>query len=225
MVNDPTFFAIIAIGATLMALGIILVIRRYRMIRQSSGPLDLGNPNTLQQPRTQRRTMQFRPSTRPVKPYNPFGKDELQLLPTIVLTQSNIDSINAVSTDSDKEGRKSLETEDGTLRYASPECSICLVSYKEEDVVRVLSCSHTYHSECIDVWLTERSARCPICKTDIRNALGLEPRRRPKRSSSNRTQSAIDSGPGSAGNEASLHHVVHIASPPRALLSPATLQT
>ncbi|KAG5235036.1 hypothetical protein OIU76_026265 [Salix suchowensis] len=46
------------------------------------------------------------------------------------------------------------------------ECSICLGTIVEGDSVRVLpNCKHTFHVECIDIWLGSHST-CPICRTD-----------------------------------------------------------
>ncbi|KAK5822734.1 hypothetical protein F5H01DRAFT_402806 [Linnemannia elongata] len=46
-------------------------------------------------------------------------------------------------------------------------CSICLGEYVPDDRLRVLPCSHEYHAECIDVWLTLKSTHCPLCKHDL----------------------------------------------------------
>nr|XP_028569873.1 E3 ubiquitin-protein ligase ZNRF4-like [Podarcis muralis] len=45
------------------------------------------------------------------------------------------------------------------------ECAICLEKYVERDSLKVLSCSHAFHSKCIDLWhITQaRSKTCPLC--------------------------------------------------------------
>ncbi|KAH8493818.1 hypothetical protein Peur_061418 [Populus x canadensis] len=55
----------------------------------------------------------------------------------------------------------------GQTDHGEPvECSICLGTILEGDTVRVLpNCKHTFHVECIDMWLGSHST-CPICRTD-----------------------------------------------------------
>lgn len=48
--------------------------------------------------------------------------------------------------------------------YRHQSCSICLDEYELGEQIRVLPCQHTFHSECIFPWLTERSPTCPLCK-------------------------------------------------------------
>ena len=41
-------------------------------------------------------------------------------------------------------------------------CPICFIEFEPDEVVRALSCSHSFHQECIGKWFT-KSNRCPIC--------------------------------------------------------------
>jgi len=46
-------------------------------------------------------------------------------------------------------------------------CAICLEDFVEQEKVRVLPCSHGYHCQCIDPWLTKGRRVCPICKRKV----------------------------------------------------------
>ncbi|KAJ6720420.1 RING-H2 FINGER PROTEIN ATL51-RELATED [Salix viminalis] len=45
-------------------------------------------------------------------------------------------------------------------------CAICLSEIEEGEELRILpECLHSYHVECIDMWLHSH-ANCPMCRTD-----------------------------------------------------------
>jgi len=48
-------------------------------------------------------------------------------------------------------------------------CAICQNDFENGDKVRQLSliCSHIFHKECIDRWMTEQQPTCPICRKNI----------------------------------------------------------
>lgn len=43
-----------------------------------------------------------------------------------------------------------------------------------DDIVRLLSCNHVFHDECITPWLTTNKALCPLCKRDFRNEIPVD---------------------------------------------------
>ncbi|KAL4599405.1 hypothetical protein ACB092_11G124800 [Castanea dentata] len=46
----------------------------------------------------------------------------------------------------------------------APSCSICLVDYKETDMLPLLPhCSHLFHQNCIDPWIRLHPT-CPVCR-------------------------------------------------------------
>ncbi|KAF9674751.1 hypothetical protein SADUNF_Sadunf10G0159500 [Salix dunnii] len=45
-------------------------------------------------------------------------------------------------------------------------CAICLSEFEEGEELRILpECLHSYHVECIDMWLHSHT-NCPMCRTD-----------------------------------------------------------
>ncbi|RKO83737.1 hypothetical protein BDK51DRAFT_52027 [Blyttiomyces helicus] len=49
-----------------------------------------------------------------------------------------------------------------------PACAICLEPFESPDRVRSLPCSHFFHVPCIDRWLTEKTAACPLCRISLK---------------------------------------------------------
>ncbi|KAI1827224.1 hypothetical protein F4861DRAFT_438052 [Xylaria intraflava] len=45
-------------------------------------------------------------------------------------------------------------------------CAICIDTLEDNDDVRGLTCGHAFHAVCLDPWLTNRRACCPLCKAD-----------------------------------------------------------
>ncbi|KAJ1924974.1 hypothetical protein IWQ60_004864 [Tieghemiomyces parasiticus] len=45
-----------------------------------------------------------------------------------------------------------------------PLCPVCESAFDLDDVLRLLPCGHAFHGDCVDEWLTQRVARCPLCK-------------------------------------------------------------
>ena len=46
-------------------------------------------------------------------------------------------------------------------------CAICVDDFKDGDMLRILPCEHAFHRECIDEWLVNHSAVCPLCKFEV----------------------------------------------------------
>lgn len=64
-----------------------------------------------------------------------------------------------------EEQRKDLSTNRFNRGVTYTECAICLEPYKKGDLLKILSCSHGYHSKCIDLWhsIQVRNKTCPFC--------------------------------------------------------------
>jgi len=46
------------------------------------------------------------------------------------------------------------------------ECSICLEKYVKNDKIMNLECNHTFHDNCIKLWLKNNNT-CPQCRENI----------------------------------------------------------
>jgi hypothetical protein len=73
---------------------------------------------------------------------NVVNKEDLDKLPVFSYTDEKID----------KEKHKT--------------CSICLEDFDDESKLRLLKCEHSFHTECIDKWLTDCNYKCPVCRDD-----------------------------------------------------------
>jgi Ring finger domain len=54
------------------------------------------------------------------------------------------------------------------VRTTCTVCSICIDDFvRGESLTMLPRCQHAFHKDCILPWLTERSASCPLCKTNV----------------------------------------------------------
>ncbi|MEE6496853.1 hypothetical protein FKM82_002507 [Ascaphus truei] len=68
---------------------------------------------------------------------------------------------------------RTLKQGDKELGPDADSCAVCIDTYKPNDVVRILTCNHFFHKNCIDPWLLDHRT-CPMCKCDILKSLGIE---------------------------------------------------
>ncbi|KAJ3063671.1 E3 ubiquitin-protein ligase rnf13 [Podochytrium sp. JEL0797] len=59
-----------------------------------------------------------------------------------------------------------LDTPLDTTNESEPDesCSICITPYVENEALRSLPCSHEFHRDCVDAWLTQSANSCPVCR-------------------------------------------------------------
>ncbi|CAG5876864.1 unnamed protein product [Menidia menidia] len=58
---------------------------------------------------------------------------------------------------------------------SSPVCAICLEEFQDGQHLRIISCAHEFHKDCVDPWLLQHRT-CPLC---MHNIMGSE--RQPQR--------------------------------------------
>lgn len=90
------------------------------------------------------------------------------------LTQSQT-AESIMTKDHDHRGSVDEDEDDEHINAALPPeligtqgdtCAICIDTLEDNDDIRGLTCGHAFHAVCIDPWLTNRRASCPLCKSD-----------------------------------------------------------
>ena len=46
-------------------------------------------------------------------------------------------------------------------------CSVCMDELVKENEVIILPCNHTFHTNCIEEWLSKYNYICPVCKKEV----------------------------------------------------------
>ena len=53
-------------------------------------------------------------------------------------------------------------------------CIVCQHPYKTNQIIRVLPCTHTFHTKCIDKWFMNGNISCPICAKELFDTTKLQ---------------------------------------------------
>lgn len=68
---------------------------------------------------------------------------------------------------------------------SSPVCAICLEEFQDGQHLRIISCAHEFHKDCVDPWLLQHRT-CPLC---MHNIMGTERQHQRTRSQQSQEQS------------------------------------
>src|SRR3989338_202180 len=80
---------------------------------------------------------------------------------------SQYDSQNGLSSDEIQANSLSLPFSQLVVsENPNLDCSICLQSFVPSDSIRLLKCTHYYHSSCLDTWLSQNK-HCPLCRQSV----------------------------------------------------------
>ncbi|XP_077962302.1 E3 ubiquitin-protein ligase RNF43 [Gasterosteus aculeatus] len=93
---------------------------------------------------------------------------------------------------------------------SSPVCAICLEDFQDGQHLRIISCAHEFHKDCVDPWLLQHRT-CPLC---MHNIMGTErhPQRTRLQQSSEQSQSFLHPQPyRSARNHLIPQHAIPFA--------------
>jgi len=91
----------------------------------------------------------------------------------IILIQKLKSSSNPIST---HQYLKLIEKKNPTICYSrslskdedgGAECRVCLCELEEGEKVRKLQCHHMFHRDCLDKWLLQYWATCPLCREQV----------------------------------------------------------
>lgn len=52
-----------------------------------------------------------------------------------------------------------------------PECSICQEEFAVDQMIKRTPCGHYFHETCLGNWLENYAKSCPLCRTDIEEAI------------------------------------------------------
>lgn len=69
-------------------------------------------------------------------------------------------------------------------------CAVCLDDMAEGDKTRKLRCSHEFHADCIQAWVTKAN-RCPVCSVEPLEAAAIAKRRNARSSTRRGIDAAI----------------------------------
>ncbi|KAI0596510.1 hypothetical protein F4775DRAFT_594193 [Biscogniauxia sp. FL1348] len=76
------------------------------------------------------------------------------------------DQRSSVDEDDDDDEHINAALPPELMGTAGDTCAICIDTLEDDDDIRGLTCGHAFHAVCLDPWLTNRRACCPLCKAD-----------------------------------------------------------
>ncbi|TPX36017.1 hypothetical protein SmJEL517_g01752 [Synchytrium microbalum] len=112
-------------------------------------------------------------NTMPSSPSRTIVADPEEEIKPASLPVSHNSSSASLGADTIRRATRKTNPETASIVSAAPTietCAICIEPYEDGESVRVLPCHHFFHAVCVDQWLKERAAECPICRIEIKPA-------------------------------------------------------
>ena len=103
-----------------------------------------------------------------IKRSTPVSQEEIDKLPTYIYTSSSDTPKERTANPPDPSSPTSSAPLPSQTLYSQSSCTICLEDFvPNQTKVRSLPCHHIYHPQCIDLHLSSRSSRCPVCMAQV----------------------------------------------------------
>jgi len=97
---------------------------------------------------------------------NPITYQWTTLLPPNIQTHADVKNVATDNILNENTKLIIFNELDETNKNRYKTCSICIDDFILEDKIRQLSCSHIFHTKCVDPWLLKESYKCPMCRDD-----------------------------------------------------------
>jgi len=116
----------------------------------------------------------------------PVGEDDVAFLEDLQDNETNVAAVGPAGTyarvngqeeDEEEEVRQSasfpvnsetqIEMRDLGMSAFEENCVVCISDFEDGELITILPCGHCFHQACIEPWLINKSALCPICKQSI----------------------------------------------------------
>jgi hypothetical protein len=94
---------------------------------------------------------------------NIFSNIAMNLMSELIMHNAPTEDIVCTLDDTDKENLKKINLENDL----EDKCNVCMDQMKKGEEVLILPCNHTFHTCCIEEWLTKYNYRCPVCKQEV----------------------------------------------------------
>lgn len=95
------------------------------------------------------------------------------ILELVIFVRSLTDTISDSGPITTKQYLNLIDEKNPVTRFKTasinpPEtCAVCLSAFEDGEEIRKLKCKHIFHKDCLDTWLQQDSATCPLCRNKV----------------------------------------------------------